>query len=155
MKLKAVVHRGTKDGFIPDCPEELVKALNDLHTCVSERVLLKHLHAVGFGPAEFYVQECDFAAVGVSKFGFCEVRLTGVSVNDNRAPNDFVRARNELEAIYAELIKRYLPRGQKMQLFVSIMLDASIRFGSNPSSTSIVEGEAKWIDGEKEPVEAL
>ena len=114
MKLKSVVHES--------CPEDLLNALQsaELRKQVLERVLQKHLRVGEFGPAEFYIQHCDIA---VGDEPLCEVRLTGVSVNKRRATDDFYAALCELEVVYKETIEKFLPRGQKCQLFVSMMLD--------------------------------
>jgi len=132
MKLKAVVNVG--------CPEDLVIALNNIRGRILVEVLERHLRVKpgSFGPAEFYVQNCDFA---VSEEPFCEVRLTGISVSPARAADDFRNARNELEKIYAEVIHQHLLQGQKMQLFISVMADRSLPDGS----PSLVEGNAIWV----------
>jgi len=82
--------------------------------------LRRCLRVGDFGPAEFYIQHCDFA---IGDEPMCEVRLTGVSVNRRRATDDFHLALKELEQVYAEVIRQYLPTGKKCQLFVSLMLD--------------------------------
>jgi len=135
MKLKAVIQR--------DCPVILRDAIEGMRDEVMSRVIGPCLKRPNFGPAEFYIQECD---VAVSKEGFCEVRLSGVSLARDRSEKDFDDARHALEALYAEKIRPYLPRGQRMQLMVSIMLDAPRR--SNDST--LVEADPIWIDGEKE-----
>ena len=132
MKLKAVVNEG--------CPKDLVTALNNLRNRVLTEVLERYLRVKpgSFGPAEFYVQNCDFA---VSKELFCEVRLSGISVTSARAADDFRNARRELERIYTELIHQHLPQGQKMQLFVLVIADRPLTDGS----PSLVEGNAMWV----------
>lgn len=131
MKLKAVVNK--------NCPPELIENLDNLHALVLKMVLQEHLKVKNFGPAEFYVQKCDFAQ---SEKSFCEVRLSGASMTDDRAPNDFRRSRDALERIYQGRIEKYLPKGKEMQLFVMIMLDTPL-----PNGSTLVEGEAKWIKG--------
>ena len=69
--------------------------------------------------------------------------MSGISITDDRAPHHFRRARDQLEDIYAELIRKLLPRNRKMQLFVVLMLDQSL-----PNGSTLVEGEAVWVQGE-------
>ena len=85
-----------------------------------------------FGASEFYVQKCDEADAGTHK-PFCEVRLSGVSLNDERSANDFKRARAALQEIYAEVITRHLKPGEEVELTAIIMLDAPL------SGSSLVE----------------
>ena len=124
MKLKAVI----PDNF----PKELKDELNALRRTVLSRVIGPHLHRPSFGPAEFYVQFCD-EVDGATHGPMCEVRLSGVSVTADRAPEDFFNARIELEKIYKELLLKYLS-GIKVQLMVCIMLDGSM------VPTTLVEG---------------
>jgi hypothetical protein len=123
MKLKAVVQEG--------CPQELVDELEGavFRNSILNRVLKKHLRVGEFGPAEFYIQKCDFACGGGA---MCEVRLTGVSVNKRRSTEDFENAMEELERIYAEAISEYGEvNGESTQLFVSLMTDkAPLGMGS-------------------------
>ena len=115
MKLKAVLH--------DRCSKSLISALEGLQfrEKVFERVLRRHLRfSENCGPAEFYIQNCDFAC---SEEAMCEVRLTGVSVNTRRSTEDFRNALQELEAVYKEEITLHCRQGEKYQLFVSMMLD--------------------------------
>lgn len=112
MKLKAAVAENT--------PKELVRSFNDLRREVLDLVVGPCLHRPNFGPAEFYVQRCDEA---VSDELFCEVRLTGVSRTEDRSEEDFQKALANLVEIYETLIHQNLPRGQMMQLMVTIMVD--------------------------------
>jgi len=132
MKLKAVV---------PDnCPKELIEALNKMRPAVMERVIGPHLKRPDFGPAEMYVQVCDIADGDTHKL-FCEARLTGVSLADDRSKADFRNARAELERIYKELIQMFLPVKKEMQLYVQIYLDEAI------DGSTIVEQGPAWIQG--------
>lgn len=134
MKLKSVV-----SGLSEACVAEL----EGLRPRVLAEVLVPHLHTPpNFGPSEFYVQRCDEADSGTHE-PFCEVRLSGVTAdNGDRAPNDFVRARQALHDICAEVIKRHLDETDAVdavELSTSIMLDAPIR------GSSLVEGEKSLI----------
>jgi len=142
MKLKAVVSDEVKK-ISPD----FVDVLNKLRPIVLRNVLVPHLHVGNFGPAEFYVQHCDFAD-GETHDLFCEVRLTGVSLNDDRSVNDFRRALNELENIYRELIEAHFSAGILVQFYVSIMLDAHL-----PGTfSSIIENEPRNVQGRLQKV---
>ena len=132
MKLKATVSK---------LSTECVNALNRIRPLVLERVLVPHLKvSSGFGSGEFYVQKCDFADDSTHA-PFCEVRLSGVSLNDNRAAADFYRARDELERVYVETIGAHLAGmgNPQVQLSVSIMLDAPLK------GSSLVEGEPEKV----------
>lgn len=134
MKLKAVV---------PDnCPKILVEAFNAMRPQLMERVIGPHLHRPHFGPAEAYVQKCDEADGGTHGL-FCEARLTGVSLADDRSIQDFRNARQALEDIYRELIEQYLYEGHEMQLFVSLMVDGKI------GDSSLLEGTAIMVKGKR------
>ena len=116
MKLKAVLGDG--------CDPELVKALESASFVdqVKNRVLRGYLCMVDIGPAEFYVQKCDFACSNGA--AMCEVRLTGVSVNTKRSTQNFLDALEALEDLYREVLSKHLPpSGETCQLFVSMMLD--------------------------------
>ena len=136
MKLKAVVHS--------DCPQELICALQNgiFRTAVLLRVLVPHLHVpTGFGPAEFYVQHCDLS----DSEPFCEIRLTGISVTTGRSTDDFDQAAESLEKVCKGIIKTWLPKGQKCQLMVSIMLD-QVPFGKE---TALIERNAIWVESKR------
>ena len=60
----------------------------------------------------------------------------------DRAELDFERARDVLEEIYEQLIRDHYPRGTRVQLYIVVMLDPP---------PSLVESEAKWVEGEAEP----
>lgn len=115
MKLKAVVQDGCPQGLVDDLESA---AFRD---SVLSRVLKGHLRVGDFGPAEFYIQKCDFACGGGA---MCEVRLTGVSVNKRRSTEDFENALEELERVYADVIKKHAEVVRtRTQLFVSLMTD--------------------------------
>ena len=143
MKLKAVLNVSADAGMV-----------NAVHFSAFRKrivgeVLVPHLHMKeDIGPAEFYIQESD-RVVGDER-QLCEVRLTGVSANKNRATNDFYRARHALERIYAQTLHPLLRPGEKLQLMVSLMVDQPPlgenstlieRKGGNPAIW-IVQGQA-------------
>ena len=133
MKLKATVAE--------DTPRSLVRALNAVRPRVQEEVIGPHLHRPSFGPAELYVQVCD---EGDSSAGlFCEVRLSGVTRTRDRSEADFDRSLSALAAIYRQTIRTGLPKGQRLQMMVSIMVD---------TPPSLFETDAEWVEGRAEPV---
>lgn len=138
MKLKAVV-----TGISPD---EFIKELNRLRKVILEKVLVPFLKVPpNFGPAEFYVQNCD-EADGESHAFFCEARLSGVSgptSNRKRSIQDYHDALATLETIYTDVIERNFPMGSWVQLLVSIMLNEPI------DGSTLIETEPKWIKGRK------
>ena len=141
MKLKAVLLKG--------CLPEMQVALESegFYAEVVKRVLLPHLHMKeGVGPAECYIQKCDIA-VG-RKESLCEVRLSGVSVNNDRSTNDFYRARRTLERLYHETLLQFLKKDERLQLMVSLMLDQP-PFGEKSSLIERRGGAAIWITGGK------
>ena len=136
MKLKAVV----LDTF----PKELVRALNKIRPIIMEKVIGPILKRPNFGSAEFYVQNCDTVDDETHK-PMCEVRLTGVSVTEDRCIKDYFNARAEIERIYKEVIANNLVQGVEVQLMVSAMLDQPVK------GSTLIEGEVPTITviGEK------
>lgn len=130
MKLKAVLEE--------DCSAALVALLESasFRAVILEEVLRRHLRVGNFGPAEFYIQKCDFAC---GSDPMCEVRLTGVSVNKKRATQDFENALMALENIYRDVLRKHVTK--KCQLFVSLMTD---RAPMHYSST-LLEREPVYI----------
>lgn len=136
MKLKATISRRVMES------EGLIIALETIRSRVLNEVLKPCLKTGDFGPAEFFVQECDFANRATHE-PFCEARLTGVSINDDRAPNDFRRAVKKLFSIYKDVIEKLTKKGIKTQLYVSLMLDAPLP----NTDSSIVEVGPEWVEG--------
>lgn len=131
MKLKAVVAR--------DCSKELRNAIEVMRDLVMARVIGPHLKRPDFGPAEFYIQECD---VAVSRLQFCEVRLSGLSLTRDRSEQDFDDAAEALEQLYSEKIRENTFAGERTQLMVVLMLDQQRSDGS-----ALVERPPVWIEG--------
>ena len=140
MKLKAVLHKGA--------PEDMVHAIQRSAFRAEILNLLRQNLRVGeFGPAEFYIQECDFA---VGSDPMCEVRLTGVSVNERRATADFIQMRRALEELYYHALEPHvLEGGRRLQLMVSLMVD-QVPFGLK---SPLIEGEPIWIGEDTKPDE--
>lgn len=130
MKLKAVI----LDNF----PEELAWALDRIRPIIMERVVGPILHRPGFGSAEFYVQRCDYVESSTHE-PMCEVRLSGVSLTDDRSTKDFYDARDEIEKIYAEILAAHLGPEISVQLMVCLMLDSPL------NGSTIVEGKTPAI----------
>ncbi len=136
MKLKADLHAER-----PDAMQAAVESAA-FRERVYKEVLSTHLRVPnGWGPAEFYIQQCDLA-VGAGPM--CEVRLSGVSVNSRRSTDDFRDARKALERIYTQTIKPFLQPGERLQMMVTIMLD---RVPLDHNST-LIEADPIWITGE-------
>lgn len=132
MKLKAAV-----SGLHP----VLVEKLNKLRQRVLGSILVPYLKvSPTFSSAEFYVQKCDFAD-DETHTPFCEVRLSGVSVNDERAPNDFRRARRALADVYRDLIATHSKIGTRTDHTTTIMLDAPLH------GSTLVEDLPETIEG--------
>jgi hypothetical protein len=136
MKLKADFHVER-----PDLMQAAVET-KEFRDLIYREVLAKSLRIPqGWGPAEFYIQQCDLA-VGAGPM--CEVRLSGVSVNRLRSTQDFFDARGKLEEIYRDTVKPFLKPGERMQMMVTIMLDAQ-PYGH---TSTMVEAPPIWITGE-------
>lgn len=147
MKLKAVLFDET--------PALLVIALEKIRPAVMNDVLVPHLKVPSdFGPAEFYVQRSDMVFKDESvaeKDWMCEVRLTGVSgpqTNFKRSVADFWNAGKALTELYKRKIKECVPKGQRVQLFVVIMLDEPIRVQGTNELSPLVESTPEWVTGE-------
>lgn len=147
MKLAADVH--------PDLPYDLIEAMNRLQRSVKAGVIDAFLEVIGvhdtrgWGPAEFYVQQCQY---GYAQDLFVRVELSGVSVGQRKIAS-LKRARERLEKIYADLIKRYVPKGTLVQLQVVIMVDTPVREELLAKSTSLLETPPGkiWVMGEYDP----
>jgi hypothetical protein len=120
-----------------------VSALNKLRPLVLERVLVPHLHVPSdFGLAEFYVQKTDDADGETHEY-FVEARLSRVSWNQDRANNDFRRARKALEDLYIETVHPFMEIGQRVQFNITLMLDQPL---PGEKSTLIEsEGDMPWV----------
>jgi len=120
--------------------QECVYALNRLRPRILCDVVGPILKRPTISCAEFYVQECDVADCDTHK-PFCEVRLSGVSITDDRAVQDFHDALEKLEQIYEETLREHLMAGQVVQLFVVMMLDAPPK----PGMSTIIECPVKTV----------
>ena len=147
MKLKAVLFDNT--------PEALVKALETIRPDVMAEVLVPHLKvSPEFGPAEFYVQRSDMVFKDKTlgeKDWMCEVRLTGASgprTNFKRAVGDFWNAGRALTELYKRKVRECVPKGQRVQLFVVLMLDESIPIDDTGKLSPLIESTPEWVEGE-------
>lgn len=147
MKLKAVLFDNT--------PSALIAALEKIRPDIMREVLVPHLKVpTDFGPAEFYVQRSDMVfkdeATQESDW-MCEVRLTGASgprTNFKRAVGDFWNAGKALAELYKRKIRECVPKGQRVQLFVVIMLDEPIPVDDTGKLSSLIESTPEWVTGE-------
>jgi len=135
MKLKAAIS--------DNLSEELVKKLNGIRQQILVQVLVPHLKVPeDWGPTQFFVQNCDVCDAKTHGM-FVHVTLSGVSLTDDRADNDFSRARDEIEGIYGEVIAEHLPKGETCEITVIIMLDKPLRNGDS----IVEEDEPANIEG--------
>jgi hypothetical protein len=130
MKIKAVIPN--------NFPEELIEALDNIRPILMKKVIGPHLHRPNFGSAEFYVQTCDEVS-SETHTPMCEVRLTGVSLTPDRCHDDFYKARDEIEKIYAKILSEHLHGVTKVQLMVSLMLDQPL------DGSTLIEGKKPAI----------
>lgn len=146
MKLKAVV--------FADAPPALIESLNAIRYDALHLVLIPFLQVPPhFGPAEFYVQQCDLcnrAREDSSHDHMCVVGLSNVSgptIARARSIDGYFKAQAKLQELYAGRVKSYLPFGSRCQLYVSIALDSPIPDTSG-RPTTLVEGPTVWVQGE-------
>ncbi len=111
-----------------------IQALDSLRPLIVDRVIGPHLHRPGISSAGFYVQKSDLADDATHE-PFCEVRLSGVSLADDRSYDDFIKARGQLEIIYKEVLSQHIK--EDVSLFVILMLDGSPKSGKSP----LIEGD--------------
>lgn len=145
MKLKATISL-PGDTFNLSEIYSLARLVNEtnntsLHNYVGERVLTRHLHAVNFGPAEFFVQVSDRStrAREGSPIGI-DIALSRVSVTHRRATQDYWEALKELNIIYLQVIESNLVRSLEAQVFISMALDKQTEYtDGRPGSTSLPE----------------
>lgn len=142
MKLKAAATDGIAQTFV-----DYIDG-GEFANKVYSQVLVNHLSVPPtWGPAEFYVQKSDTTVDRGYGLG-CEVRLSGVSVKSERTPAHFERALVALANLYERAIKRFLPQGTTVQLFVSIMLDSPTWF--HGKVTTLLEMDPVWVEGATE-----
>ena len=144
MKLKAVVTR--------NAPADLIDALNSpkVADAFRDQVAIAHLRVDprDFGPATHYVQESDLAIPNSDGRIGIEVTLSKVSTSWRRSGETFLNALSAVEAIYVELIERYMEQEAEVQLFCVLALDDKIKLpGQEP--TSLVELPARTVEGRK------
>lgn len=82
----------------------------------------------------------------------CEVRLTGVSgpqTNFKRSVADFWNAGKALTALYRRKIHECVPKGQRVQLFVVIMVDEPLPIDETRKLSPLIESTPEWVDGDR------
>jgi len=125
----------------------LIKAFGspDLFNRIRAEVLADCLHVDlrERGPAEDFLQMPDLCVSVHNDPGiaFC---LSMVSVTDGRAPDDFKQALEELERICVEVAQSVLEEGQRVQLFVSMVVDRSPSYSG--TAPSLLERDPIWVD---------
>ena len=120
-------------------------------------VWVPHLKVpLDFGPAEGFIQVNDVSRRSpdvATTDGMCNVKLTEVSgprICIRRSIQNFYDALDALTALYRRKIKEHLPKGNRIQLFVVIVLDERIPVRGKPGEESqLVESDAEWVQGEK------
>ena len=151
MKIKATVAR-----VDPKQSPELAKALDELSeafTNMRDEVLKKALgpHIIGannMGPAELFVQQSDRMGLTDSDLG-CDVQISRMSKTPRRSDQSFWDALDAFQELCVEKIKQHLPKGERMQLLVSAVIDSQVwNRVPGSSDTNLIEGEPIWVDGE-------
>lgn len=108
MKFKAVTN--------VDAPQALKDALDDLRETWEQKVLYECFDvALGkFGPAEFYVQQTDYAK---GQRPFICYNLSGITMYEHR---DFAKALKAMADVLSELIARHWSTVSNIQIFIVI-----------------------------------
>lgn len=108
MKFKAVTNR--------EAPTSLIDALNDLRATWELEVLRDCFGIMPstLGPAEFYVQETDFAR---GHTPFINYNLSGITIRQERS---FERALETMAATLNELVERHWSTAHRMSIFIVI-----------------------------------
>ncbi|HLC76060.1 MAG TPA: hypothetical protein VJB82_03010 [Candidatus Peribacterales bacterium] len=129
MKFKGVTNR--------EAPQELVDALNLLRDRLEVEVLEDcfQIKPGTFGPAEFYVQETDFAH---GHRPFINYNLSGITLREGR---NFERALEVLSSILSELLAEHWPEAPKVQILIVIAVSSG-----DGRVSKLIESEAFEID---------
>ncbi len=91
-------------------------------------------------PAEHYVQKHD-PAISVNGHRGIELTLSKISVGDGR---DFGKALKSMQGVLTWVIQRFVPRGERVQVFCVIATDTPVY---HTSSTLFEMKEAVWAEG--------
>ena len=102
-----------------------MRELDEVRPTALEKIGVRHLKMDPHcGSAAFYVTKCREANADAHS-PFCAVRLTGVSLNDDRSANDFDRAYDALVGLYSAIIG--MGSVKPVELSVVIMLDQPLK----------------------------
>lgn len=122
--------------------------LDKIRPLLMKCVVEPHLHRPGVPSCGCYVQKCDMADDETHE-KFVEVRMTGVTLADDRCYFDFVRAHQALEILYVDEIRNSLePGDDPVQLFVVLMLDKPPK----DNVSNMIEGKY-WLVGKHSTTE--
>ncbi len=117
-------------------PQGVVDQFNRIRPLALKSVLIPHLKVLDtISPAGFFVQKSDVADDSTHQ-PFVHVGLSGVSLNNERAANDFLKACSALTELYQGILQGCIDlKGKTVTLFVVLYLD-----GKHPSTgSSLVE----------------
>ena len=131
MKAKAVTNK--------EAPRSLVDALNDLRATLEVEVLRDcfGIEIGAKGPAEFYVQETDFAT---GHAPFINYNLSGVTISEKR---NFPKVLSAIAHVLEELVERHWSTARNMSIF--IVIHASSEDGS---VSKLIESEVHTVNAE-------
>src|SRR3989344_6960254 len=104
-----------------------------------------------WGPAEGFQQVADSSVFIEARGLGCTVQLTGLTVTRLRAHASFWELRDNVHALYSDLIRRQVAKGIRVQLWVQGAIDKATQ-DPDGHLTTLVEGEAEGIEGEAEVV---
>ena len=132
MKFKAVTNR--------EAPRALIDALNDLRATWEIEVLRDcfDIEPGSLGPAEFYVQETDFAH---GHPPFINYNLSGITIKQER---NFQQALDVMAQQINQLVDQLWPTARSMSLF--IVIHASSEDGT---VSRLIESDVHTINPEK------
>ena len=110
-------------GLSPRC----VSAMNRMRPKLLEHVLVPHLHfPANAKGADFCVEKCTYGEEEMHD-AFCYVRLLDVSITPQRSPDDFAKAQEALERLYAETIEQFPPEKKRpVSLSARIVLNTDL-----------------------------
>lgn len=107
-----------------------------------------------YGPGEDFTQDSDRTVPSKRHKGVIgvDVTLSGISKTSRRADDDFWNALDEMQELYADVIRRNLLVGMKAQLYVRMAVDKPIPLREDKSQqTTLLEEEAGalLVEGER------
>lgn len=151
MKIKATVARvdSKRSPELSRTLDELAEAFTNMRNEVLKKVLGPNIiGASNMGPAELFVQQSDRMGLTDSGLG-CDMQISRMSKTPRRSDQSFWDALDAFQKLCVEKIKQHLPKGERMQLLVSAVIDSQVwnRVPGSPD-TNLIESEPIWIDGE-------